>query len=510
MRCRFCGTPLPDDARFCSGCGREVERKVDSTQEKNSNEPEDAYYRELDDEEYDEIKKREKEAERLKEEAAKERAAREKYAKEEAARRLREEQRIKKEETERRFQEEKRAKEEAEQKLQEEQHAKEEAERRLQEEKRAREEAERKRREEQRVMEESRRQYEEEQRRWRESLKAEEEIDKTKQYRGYEIPSGETSRISSKMAKRGSQQKQRKQQKQQRQSEQQNAQQQPTQQPKSPKKKKPMSALVYFIIIIVGGFALYKCGFPEMVINSISQNSSVSKQKDSTEKGSEDSKNSKDKKEADNTATDKKDKTEATSEEKKVTLADTDNLSMNVDSCLSTDAYNTVISEDGSFSFGYPKYLFNQSEVNENGTSYTLSYKEGEGTKAAELTVYTESNAGNALENAKQLYQRFSSQVNKIYFKMQPTRIDSEGMARTLIGASVDSSETTGVYIIAANDGEKNYILKFTYPDPDMKDDYNQIDYVVDCVYRYCSFSGGTYRPRTYQQFLKDDMGTKK
>ena len=57
---------------------------------------------------------------------------------------------------------------------------------------------------------------------------------------------------------------------------------------------------------------------------------------------------------------------------------------------------------------------------------------------------------------------------------------------------------------------EKNYILKFTYPDPDMKDNYNAIDYVVDCVYRYCSFSGGTYRPRTYQQFLKDDMGKKK
>ena len=43
-----------------------------------------------------------------------------------------------------------------------------------------------------------------------------------------------------------------------------------------------------------------------------------------------------------------------------------------------------------------------------------------------------------------------------------------------------------------------------------MKDDYNAIDYVVDCVYRYCSFSGGTYCPRTYQQFLKDDMGKKK
>ena len=169
-----------------------------------------------------------------------------------------------------------------------------------------------------------------------------------------------------------------------------------------------------------------------------------------------------------------------------------------------------MISEDGSFSFGYPKYLFNHSEMNALGNSYSLTYKEGSEEKKAELAVYTEENEGNALENAKQLYDRFSSQVNKIYFKMQPTRTDSEGMARTLIGASVDSSETTGVYIIAANDGEKNYILKFTYPDPDMKDDYNAIDYVVDCVYRYCSFSGGTYRPRTYQQFLKDDMGKKK
>ena len=37
-----------------------------------------------------------------------------------------------------------------------------------------------------------------------------------------------------------------------------------------------------------------------------------------------------------------------------------------------------------------------------------------------------------------------------------------------------------------------------------------EIDYVVDCVYRFCSFSGGTYQPRSYQQFLDDNMGSKK
>ena len=56
MKCRFCGTNLPDDARFCSGCGREIERENVSAKEKNNNETEDAYYREIDDKEYEEIK----------------------------------------------------------------------------------------------------------------------------------------------------------------------------------------------------------------------------------------------------------------------------------------------------------------------------------------------------------------------------------------------------------------------------------------------------------------------
>ena len=61
MKCRFCGTNLPDDARFCSGCGREVEREDVPANEKNNNETEDAYYREIDDKEYEEIKKKKKE-----------------------------------------------------------------------------------------------------------------------------------------------------------------------------------------------------------------------------------------------------------------------------------------------------------------------------------------------------------------------------------------------------------------------------------------------------------------
>ena len=397
MKCRFCGTLLPDDAKFCPGCGREVEKSTQTKNVMDSNTPEDAYYREIDDEEYALIKKKEKEEERAKEEAAKQRA---------------EEQKRKKEEEERK-------------KL--------------------------------------------EMKRW----KAEQERQKL-----YEKNAAREERPVEGRKKSSKDNKK-----------------------KKNKKGSGISVIAYFVIILVGGFALYKTGIVGNVISKFSATSTENKGSSKTTSKSEQAKK-----------TDPGKNTEATAkkENKETALADTDNDSMNVDACLSPEDYNTITSKDGSFSFGYPKYLFNESEVNEEGTSYTLSYKGDTGKKQAELVVYTEENSGNPLENAKELYSKFSSTVYKTYFKMQPTRIDSSGMARTLIGASVDSSETEGTYIIAANDGEKNYILKFTYPDPDMSYDYNEIDYVVDCIYRYCSFSGGTYQPRTYQQFLKDDMGTKK
>lgn len=273
--------------------------------------------------------------------------------------------------------------------------------------------------------------------------------------------------------------------------------------------------VAYLAIVLTGGFALYKMGFPEKIVEMISKQPSMTdSQKDTSQKdaGKNSKKNSQknekeEQKAGKGTSEEKKNKDSKTEES---VLAYTDNSSMNVGECLSPQDYNTVTAKDDSFQFAYPKYLFNHSEVDESGTSYKLSYKGESDSSEAELVVYTQEDEGDPLQNVRALYQDFSSEVYKKYFKMYPSRVDSSGMARTLIGASTDSSEKTGVYIIAANDGKKDYILKFTYPDPDMTDDYNEIDYVVDCVYRFCSFSGGTYQPRSYQQFLNDNMGSKK
>ena len=190
------------------------------------------------------------------------------------------------------------------------------------------------------------------------------------------------------------------------------------------------------------------------------------------------------------------------------TLPNVDNTSINTSACLIPSSYNVLTSADSSFSFGYPKYMFNYSEVDDANNSYLLSY---EGSSDwLELHVYEEDNPGDPVKNARKLYDKYISQSYDTYFLKEPKEADDTGMVRGLIGGKADASGNTGSYIIAANDGKKNYILEFYFPDPDLDNDYDDINYVVDCIYRYCSFSGGTYKPRTYQQFLKDDMGTKK
>lgn len=184
------------------------------------------------------------------------------------------------------------------------------------------------------------------------------------------------------------------------------------------------------------------------------------------------------------------------------------NDTINTTACLTPNDYAVVTSGDGSFSFGYPKYMFNSCVVDEDGTSYNFTFPQ-DGSQM-NLYVHTQDHPGDSVENAKELYEEYLAQTTALYTR-EPKEVDSQGISRGIIaGDDSGISDPRGTYVIAANDGKKDYILEVYYPDPDTSYDYDDINYVVDCIYRYCSFSGTTYKPRTYQQFLKDDMGSKK
>lgn len=191
------------------------------------------------------------------------------------------------------------------------------------------------------------------------------------------------------------------------------------------------------------------------------------------------------------------------------TLPYTDNSSINFYACLSPSAFEEVTSSNGEFSFAYPKYVFNGSECDDVNNDYKFYYNNGSQNEVY-LHYYEETQEGEVLANIQSLRQRFSGVIANQYYERVSDKVDSEGMARVLLGGYTDSTNTEGVYIIAANNGRKNYIMEFYYPDSDYKDLYKEVNYVVDCLYRFCSYSGGTYKPRTHQQFLKDEWGEKK
>ena len=58
------------------------------------------------------------------------------------------------------------------------------------------------------------------------------------------------------------------------------------------------------------------------------------------------------------------------------------------------------------------------------------------------------------------------------------------------MAGNVASGTNTSFYFIVKNDGTYDYILKYIYYDTDIHNDKNQEDYLMDSIYRGCSFSG--------------------
>ena len=206
------------------------------------------------------------------------------------------------------------------------------------------------------------------------------------------------------------------------------------------------------------------------------------------------------------------DDSEEYSDDTEVDASYTDNSGMYISDCLTVDDYYQRSSSDGSFSFAYPKYVFNGSDINEEENYYDYYYEDDNGNRTMEMKIYNEDNPGDAVQNTKDLFYNMSATPSEVLYKVEPKdEVNDQGMGRGIVAGTYDYiSDDTCVYIVVANDGEKNYIMEFYYPDSAPEYDYDDVNYIVDCVYRYCSFAGGTYKPRSHDLFIKDDMGEKK
>lgn len=221
---------------------------------------------------------------------------------------------------------------------------------------------------------------------------------------------------------------------------------------------------------------------------------------------------------ATNNATDttEKDDPDATTGDSQTnTLPYTDNTWMDLSKCTDSDDFETVTSDDGSISFSYPKYLFNESSADETNNKFTLAYKDpDDDSMKVRVNIYSEGATSNdAIKSVKERYKNCKESLTHVtydYPKGGKTPKIHDGQASMIVLGYTDDNKTKGKYLLATSDGDKDYVMEFEFEDSDYTDDYKEIDYVLDCMYRGCSFTNSSYQMRTYDQFKNDDMGVKK
>lgn len=187
------------------------------------------------------------------------------------------------------------------------------------------------------------------------------------------------------------------------------------------------------------------------------------------------------------------------------------NSYIDIDQCLDLDDYVLQMSEDESFAFAYPIHLFKTGNMRDDGQCYDFICEDEN--YYAQLQVYKRQNIGDPVSNCMRAAQEYACAWENIQYEYPADRepqVDKYGMARKIVQGICSKADAEMEYVIAANDGQYDYIMDFQYKDPQPENDYDETGYILDCLYRYCSFSGGTYQPRTYSQFLENDMGEKK
>ena len=157
------------------------------------------------------------------------------------------------------------------------------------------------------------------------------------------------------------------------------------------------------------------------------------------------------------------------------------------------------------YSFGYPKNFFNYAEKTDNG--YRLTADNG---GSLTVAVYPRNSSMQVRDQVESLYREKFEEL--YYTETVLHKYDSdENYGRFIVSGFLDSDKSAGVYTLynVYEDKIECYSLVNTIHGYE-REELNHANYILDTVYRTVSFSKSSYLPRSYNQFINEDMGQKK
>lgn len=171
------------------------------------------------------------------------------------------------------------------------------------------------------------------------------------------------------------------------------------------------------------------------------------------------------------------------------------------DGIKNPDGYKVVKTDEG-YSFGVPEGFYDHAYKIEGG--YRLTGSDG----VSQFEIYETENTYGSISSAASALADEAGSAMDVYDKVMEKFEDGK------LIYNARSNSDSGVYYYYLADITKSSIniMKITYPYSTSEMDVfeNPKNYFIDCMYRYCSFSGTSYKPRTYKQFVNNEWGSKK
>lgn len=158
---------------------------------------------------------------------------------------------------------------------------------------------------------------------------------------------------------------------------------------------------------------------------------------------------------------------------------------------------------DSDYSIVYPKNFFKGTNVIEGG--YELYTADNQVT----LTVTRKAVEEDSVKTLKKLHKKYENMLGTEKesngVNISPGDNVFDGWNHTIVAGNEKDNSGKGIYMIAAADDNYVYMQVFEYTDVSGGREYCPQNYVIECLYRGCSFSFTSHpKIRSYNRYMEE------
>ncbi len=158
---------------------------------------------------------------------------------------------------------------------------------------------------------------------------------------------------------------------------------------------------------------------------------------------------------------------------------------------------------DSDYSIVYPKNFFKGANVIDGGYEFYTADNQ------VTLTVTKKELEGDSEKTLKKIHNQYEKMLGTDKenngVNISPGDHVSDGWRHTIVAGNEEANPGKGIYMIAAADDKNVYMQVFEYVDVSGGQEYCPQNYVIECLYRGCSFSFTSHpKIRSYERYMEE------